>query len=277
MTTRTPTTEYANAAGNELHQLSFVWKQIAGDLAFDESVLQERNRKWPDISPITNHPFNSAASRFLGIMQLCRAVDTYNWYCREALKLALSANPQPIIEIIGKKTGRIAKTIAKANKEKKDAAVEVVREFLEDRYKGDRIIREAIHRDLDVLQNPETELLCTCRNVLVHKRGRDEFGEIARGIRKLGSERALIGAQWYPHGHMPIALDKENYLIIDDAVGDWAVELLSQQIFMMDQNFAHVYKLPRKVWDQLSIGRKFLGDPMSSQSRPGTALKSPKH
>jgi hypothetical protein len=229
---------------------------------YDESVLQEHNRKWPDL-PASNHSFNVGASRLLGVLQLCRGVDIYNWYCREALKLALSANPKAIIDRIRPKSGRIAKSIAKAEKKLNDPAVEVMREFLEDRYRGDRIIREAIHRDLDVLQNPEVELLCTCRNVLVHKRGHDEFGELAQGIQELGSKRAILGVQWYPPGHMPVAIDKENYLIMDEAVGHWAAELLHQQIFLMDQNFAHVYKLPRKVWDCARIGRTFLGSPIS--------------
>jgi hypothetical protein len=60
---------------------------------------------------------------------------------------------------------------------------------------------------------------------------------------------------------MPIALDKENNLIINEGVGNWAAELFQQQIFMMDQNFAHVYKLPRKTWDRTKIGRTFLGPP----------------
>jgi len=162
----------------------------------------------------------------------------------------------------------MAATVAKADKGRKDAAAEVIREFLTDRYSGDRVIREVIHRGLDVMQNPEVELLCTCRNVLVHKRGWDEFGEIAEGIQKLGSERALIGASLYPAGHMPIALDNENYLIVDATIGNWVAELLHQQIFMMDQNFAHLYKLPRKVWDSRSIGRTFLGDPNPRQAQP---------
>jgi hypothetical protein len=111
-----------------------------------------------------------------------------------------------------------------------------------------------------VIQNPEVELLCTCRNVLVHKRGYDEFDEIAKEIKKLGRDRAFIGAQSFPSGHMPITLSQERHLSVDDAVGAWAAELLEQQIFMMDQNLAHVYKLPRKVWERRSIGRKFLSE-----------------
>lgn len=269
MSTRTPTTEYANVALNELHQLNFVCAQIAGDIRGDEGALQEHNNKWPNIPPITNQPFNDATFRFLGIFELCRAVDIYNCYCREALTLALRANPAPIIAAVRKRAGKVAHTVAKAEKRKRDAATEITREFLADKYRGDRVIREIVHHDLDVMQNPEIELLCTCRNVLVHKRGYDEFGEIARGIQELGSKRAFIGAQWYPTGHMPIALDKENNLIINDAIGNWAAELLQQQIFMMDQNFAHVYKLPRKTWDRASIGRKFLG-----QSTPGKPQRS---
>jgi hypothetical protein len=266
MSAKTPLTEFANLAMDESFQLTFVCRQIAGDIGYDESVLQARNKKWPDISPVTNFAFNSAACRFLGVLQLCRAIDIYNWYCREALKLALSSNPKPVIDIVRMKTGRIAETIAKADKRRQDAAAEIISEFLKDKYRGDRVIRETVHRDLDVMQNPEIELLCTCRNVVVHKRGHDEFGEIAKGIRDLGSRRALIGAQWYPIDHMPIALDKENKLIINEGVGNWAAELMQQQIFMMDQNFAHVYKLPRKTWDRTKIGRTFLGPPSAQRT-----------
>jgi hypothetical protein len=261
MSAKTPLTEYANLAMDDLFQLVFVCRQIAEDIGYDESVLQARNKQWPGIPPVTNQPFNRAASRFIGILQLCRAVDIYNWYCREALKLALSANPKPIIDAVWNRAGKMAPTIAKAHKKKEDAAAEIVREFLTDKYRGDRVVRQTVHRDLDVMQNPEIELLCTCRNVLVHKRGQDEFGEVADAIRELGPKRALIGAQWYPAGYMPIALDKENNVIINDAVGNWAAELMQQQIFMMDQNFAHVYKLPRKTWDRISIGRTFLEQP----------------
>lgn len=267
MSPKTPLTEYANMAMDELFQLTFVCSQIAGDIGCAESVLQARNKKWPELTPVTNLSFNSAAFRFLGIFQLCRAVDTYNWYCREALKLSLSANPGPIIDAIRSKTGKMAQTVAKADKRRQDAAAEIIREFLGDRYRGDRVIRETIHRDLDVMQNPEIELLCTCRNVLVHKRGRDEFGEVAEGIRELGSKRALIGAQRYPVDHMPIAVDGENSLVIAEGIGNWAAELLKQQIFMMDQNFAHVYKLPRRIWDRAKVGRTFLGPTESSNSR----------
>jgi hypothetical protein len=261
MSNKTPTTEYANLALDELFQLVFVCRQISGDIKYDESVLQNRNNKWPDLPPVTNQPFNSAASRFIGILLLCQAVDIYNWYCRESLKLALSSNPKLVVEVIREQAGDVAKTVVKADKKGIDAAAEIIRKFLSDRYCGDRLIRDTIHRDLDVMQNPEVELICTCRNVLVHKRSYDEFGEIAEGIQKLGSNRALIGAAWFPANHMPIALDVKQCLIIDDAIGGWAAELLQQQIFMMDQNFAHVYKLPRKVWERVSIGRTFLGEP----------------
>ncbi len=258
MSKRTPTTEYANLALDELHQLVFVCGQIANDIKGDEITLQKRNQKWPELTPITNQPFNCAASRFIGVLLLCRAVDIYNWYCRESLKLALSSNPKPVIDVIRNQSGEIAKAIVKADKQGIDAADKIISEFLSDRYRGDRIIRETIHQNLNVLQNPEVELLCTCRNVLVHKRGHDEFGEIAEGIQKLGTNRALIGASRFPPNHMPISLDAERCLVIDDAIGSWAAQLFQQQIFMMDQNFAHVYRLPRKVWERIYIGRKWV-------------------
>jgi len=257
---------------DDLFQLQFVFRQIVGDIKYDESILEARNKKWPDITPVTNKSFNTAAFRFIGISQLCRAVDIYNWYCREALKLALSSSPQLVVEVIRRQKGRIADTVSKAENKGKDAATEIIQEFLQDKYKGDWNIREAIHRNLNVMQNPEIELLCLCRNVLVHRRGYDEFGQVAEAIRNLGSQRALIGAQWYPPGHMPIALDEKKFLVVNETIGDWAGQLLQQQIFMMDQNFAHVYKLPRQVWEQRKIGRTFLGPPTAEKQ-----VQSPIH
>jgi hypothetical protein len=89
MSAKTPLTEYANLAMDELFQLVFVCREIAEDIGYEESVLQARNKKWPDITPVTNLAFNSAASRFIGILQLCRAVDIYNWYCRERCDLSV--------------------------------------------------------------------------------------------------------------------------------------------------------------------------------------------
>ena len=88
MNNKTPTTEYANLALDELFQLVFVCRQISGDIKYAESVLQNRNNKWPDLPPVTNQPFNSAALRFIGILLLCQAVDIYDWYCRRVSKVS---------------------------------------------------------------------------------------------------------------------------------------------------------------------------------------------
>lgn len=261
MSTRTPTTEYANLALDELFQLTFVCQQLAGSLKHDESKLHGRNKKWPELPPLTNQKFNSAAFRYLGDLLLCQSVDIYNWYCRASLKLALSSSPQLVVDVIRKQTGTMAVTVSKADGKGKNAADEIIQKFLSDRYAGDKIIRDTIHRNLNVMQNPEIELLCTCRNILVHRRGHDEYGQVTDEIQKLGSQRALIGAHAYPQDHMPIALNADNRLIINESIGDWAAELFAQQIFMMDQNFAHIYRLSRKVWERCSIGRTFLTEP----------------
>lgn len=260
MSKRTPVTEYANVAMDELFQMDSVYAQITADLKSDEHALEQRNIKLPGVPPITNRPFNNAVSRLIGIAQLCRAVDIYNWYCREAFKLSLSSNPGPVVDAIRNQTGKIAKIIDNADSQGKDAASEIIQKLLSGRASGDKQIRDTIHIHLDVLQNPETELLCECRNILVHKRGHDELGEIAQGIQNLGSNRSLIGVQGYPDGHMPIALDANNNLLIDAEIGGWAVKFIHQQIFMMDQNFSHVYELPRKAWEPQSISRTFLGE-----------------
>ncbi|MDQ6632955.1 MAG: hypothetical protein M3Y82_14570 [Verrucomicrobiota bacterium] len=259
MNSKTALTKCAHLAMDELFHLHFVGQQITGDTKYDESLLQERNKKWPDITPVTNEGFNHATDRLLGIFQLCYSIDIYNWYCRETLKVALASSTKLFLEVIRQKEGKMTKMIAKAERSGINAADKIIERFLSGKYAGDKVIRDTIHHNLDVFQNPEIELLCTCRNVLVHQCGYDEFGKIKAEIEKLGDNRALIGAQWFPSGHMPIALNKESYLIIDQGIGAWANELLQKQIFMMDQNFAYIYKLPRDVRERQKIGRTFLG------------------
>lgn len=247
MKRETTTTECAKLALDDLFELKFLVWQMTSAINYQESIHRESNQKRGETEPTTSQRHNKRRLLFFGNSQFCRAVDIYNWYCRESLKLALSSNPQLVVDVIRKQTGKVAKAISKAEENGKDAA-KSIGEFFQARYVGERIIRETIHRNLNVIQEPEIELLCLCRNILVHKRGYDEFGEIAKEIKKIGTKRALIGAQSYPAGHMPIATNKENYLIINEDIAAWATELLQQQVFGMDQNFAHVYKLPRKTW-----------------------------
>ena len=253
MTSRTSLTEYANLAVAELFQMRFVCRQFAGHVRQLEDQLVKHNRRQPDVPPVTNRVFNEAAFRALGVSLLCRAVDLYNWYCRQSLELALQSDPKSVTSAIRNQTGNLVDTIKKADKAGKDAATELIQGFKENKYRNDKNIREAVHCHLKVMQNPEVELICSCRNALVHRRGHDEFGEIAKEVIKLGAKRSLIGATTYPDNHMPIAIGTDGYLVMDETVGDWAAELIHQQVFMMDQNFAHVYKLPRQVWQPRSV------------------------
>jgi hypothetical protein len=260
MPKRTPLTQYANLACEELFQMGFVCRLFSGQIKAVENDLVQRNRRQPDVPPVTNQPFNTVASRFLGVFQLCRGADLYNWYCRECLRLALQSDPKPVVAAIRNQDGKLASTVKKAEKAGRNPATELIQGFRENEYRNDKEIRKAVHSHLKVMQNPEVELICACRNALVHRRGHDEFGEVAEEIKRLGTRHAFIGAQSYPDGHMPIAIDKGHCLAIDDGVGDWAAELLKQQIFMMDQNFAHAYKLPRKIWERPGIECTFLGE-----------------
>lgn len=267
---RAPLTEFANLAVTELFQMRFVCRSFTNRVAADEHELMESNAKHPALPPRTNGPFNDAASNFLGCLQLCRSVDLYNWYCRECLKLALQSDPKSVISEIksrstGSKDAPVAEAVAKAEKNGKDAAAEVLQQLLANKFRQDKGIRDTVHQYLRVIQDPEVELVCMSRNAVVHRRGRDEGGEIANAICSLGSDRSLIGVDGFPDGHMPIAIGVDGYLVMSSDVGSWAAALLEGQIFRMDQNFAYRYKLPRKVW---AANRMTLRGPYQSFRMP---------
>jgi len=245
-------TEYAQVALEEMFNLQQMCWFIMTDIDREERSFSERNKKWPAFEPVSNKRFNDVASRSLGILQLCRAVDLYNWYCRQVLTLAVKTNPR-VVDLLRKAEQRIAKTISKAEKAGADPAAALVTNYLA-RSANDHAIREAIHEHLQVTLNPEVETICESRNIIVHHRGHDD-GRVADALGKMGSQRAMIGAMDFPAGHMPIKLDANCHLCIEARIGAWAISLLQQQIHTMDQNFSYVYKLPTKRWRPRPFGR----------------------
>jgi hypothetical protein len=252
-------TEYAQTGLEELFEMRVVCGDLMRDLQRQENILVQRNKSWPDLPSVSNERFNSISGRCLGAFLLCRSVDIYNWYCLEALKLALKTDPN-IINLLRRAAEKIATTITKAEKKHQNPA-NALTNFLENRYAGDRAIRDAVHKHLDVAQDPETELICLCRNVLVHRRGADDRGEIADAMKKLGTKRADIYPVAHPPGHMPIRVGPDGVLFVDGNVGMWACDFLHNQIHLMDQQFSHIYKLPTKRYRPRPLGRKSLGDP----------------
>lgn len=254
-----PRTELASIALERLTHLRFVSGQIENDLKREEAKLADRNRKWPDLPPLSNQEFNDTAMQLLGTALLCQGVDIYNWYCRECLRLALASNRSGVITAFRGQDGSLADSVAKAEKNGLDAGQELMREFSENKYRQDHPIRQAIHIHLGVTQEPEVEVLCRCRNLFVHQNGKDEFGQLAQALQELGSKRATIYPTDYPAGHMPIRLSPEGSLKIDRDVGDWICALLQQQIFGMDQQMVHQHALPTKTPAPLRIRRTGLG------------------
>lgn len=250
-------TVFAQSALEELFAMRVVYAEVMRDLKTSEDQLIKRNTSSPNLPPVNNEQFNNAASRAFGASLLCRAVDVYNWYCRETLKLAVGANPS-VVDLLRQAQNRIAETIAAAEKQQQRPA-DAVAALLNSKWSGDGAIRNAIHKHLDVIQDPETELICTCRNVLVHRRGYDEAGQVREVLHKLGSKCATIYPAGHPAGHMPIRLNSEGVVVVDAEVGIWVCDFLHNQIHLMDQNFSHVYKLPTQRWRPRSIGRTLIG------------------
>jgi len=222
-----------------------------------EDKLVQRSATLPTSSPVSNERFNGVAYRSFGIFLLCRSVDVYNWYCRETLKLALKTDPI-IIASLQKAESRIAREISKAVKQQRNP-VDALTKLLDGKSSMDWAVRDAVHERLNVVQDPETELICLCRNVLVHRRGYDEFDQVAEALKNLGTKRAQIYSVAHPAGHMPISLGPNRLLTMDGNVGLWACDFLHNQIHLMDQNFSHVYKLPTKRWRPRPIGRAWIG------------------
>lgn len=252
----TPVTEYADRALTELfHHYHVVW-WLKNILKREEGVLQEHNKRAvpAGLKPATNKPFDDAASEFFGKSLLCQAVDVYNSYCQETLQLAIANDPnvQPALHAIKK----FREQFERAQKLNTDPATELLT-LLQTRYVVDSTVRKAIHLHLRIEQFPETELLCLCRNIIVHKRGIDRRGEIAAMLTAIGSDRAFIGAQDFPDGHLPITL-RNGALVCGQDVGLWAASLMQQQIFLMDQEFAHKHNLPRQKRPSATIGRTYV-------------------
>ncbi len=250
-------TEYAQAALEELSRLWHVCGELAHDIKREEDKLAAHNKRRPKLPPVTNEPFNKATARFLGILQLCRAVDIYNWYWRGSYKWAVKTNPS-VVDLLRTAETRIADKIRSADKQLQNPA-DAVTDLLNSKWSGEWAVRDAVHKHLDVTQDPETELICVCRNILVHRRGFDELGQVAQEIKKLGSSRADIYPVDYPAGHMPICLSEDGQLVINDEIGRWACRFLENQIHLMDQSFAYMHKLPTKRWRPRPLGRKWIG------------------
>ena len=234
-------TEYAQTVLEELAKLGLSSMFLFGDARY-------RHDKLAGEAKSKNADYIESASRNLGIYQLTRSVDLYNWYCREVLKLAVKSNPDEVIATLEAVDGPIKKNITRARKDGGIPGPEIVEGLYHRRNVMDGHVRRAVHEHLHVFENPETKVLCACRNCLVHKRGNDSDRGIADALNEIGDARALIYPTNWPAGHLPIQLSAENELIIDSEIGRWAVDLISNQIHLMDQNFAALHKLPTTRW-----------------------------
>lgn len=253
-------TATAARAIKALFEAGFVARDLAMRIREDERCFDRRNKRKPHLPPITNKPFNEAAYHFLGRVVLCDAVDLYNSYCRDVLELAAHNNRAalPTALASAKHFGDALKKAAKKKSDPADALLDVFNA----RYIAEGLVRQAIHTHLGINQFPETELLCLCRNILVHKRGVDAEGAIPARLKEIGTERSFIGAQGFRYGHLPIAVNGQKNLIVDDQVGLWSAEIMVQQISAMDQEFAAKYRLPTGPAPKHTIGRIFVTENM---------------
>jgi hypothetical protein len=253
-------TDQAACAMKELLDLQYVTEDLAARIKYDEHRFQERNKRKESLPPITNKCFNDVAFRLLGKSALCDAVDVYNSYCQGVLQLAVLNNPASVPSALAA-AKHFGDRLKKAAKNKTDPAKALL-DMFRTTYVTDGIVRKAIHTHLGIDQFPETELLCLSRNILVHKRGIDADSEIPAELKKIASARCWIGAQSFPQGHLPIAVDHEQRLIIDSRIGIWAVEMLRRQIHSIDQMFSAKYHLPTAPMPKLTIGRTFVSESM---------------
>lgn len=233
-------TKYAQTVLNELSQLRWTSMFLHGDALRAHGRLDAEHQS-------KNAQYIGFASRILGIQQLTQSVDLYNWYCREVLKLAVISNPDEVIATLEAAEGAIKVNIARAKKAGRTPGAEIIGRFSKPNV-SEGAVRKAIHKHLGIIEKPETDVLCACRNSLVHNMGRDEGGLIAESLREMGSEMAMIYPPNWPTGHYPIQLTDEGDLVIDFEIGSWASDLISKQIHLMDQKLSAAHNLPTERW-----------------------------
>lgn len=251
-----PVTEYAAKAIEELFNSGYVVLMLDANVQATEAELQE-DYKRTGLTPRTNKSFNDAARSFLGRSLLCLSVDMYNWYCQMALHLAIDKNPTSVPKLL-ENVDRF-ETIIRKGANRGIAPAKALLDHFKMRTEIDSVVRKAIHTHLDVQQGPETELLCICRNLLVHHCGFDAKGEVPAKLAEIGSARSFVGATSFPQNHLPIGLDSSGKIKIDPSIGRWAADFLRQEIFLMDQQLGHIYSLPRFPRPRLSISQIHVG------------------
>ena len=193
----------------------------------------------------------------LGRALFCQAVDAYNWYCQEVLKLSIFHNPSNVPAALRSVNSDLDRVLATAQKHGVAEADALLQRF--ERPVVDSAVRKAIHRHLGIQQEPETELLCLCRNILVHRQGIDQKGEILSALTALGSKRSFVGAPSFPKISLPISVESGNRIKMTELVGRWVANFMENQIFGMDQELAHRYSIPRAPMPRLSISQKIVG------------------
>ncbi len=244
-------TEYAQIVLNELNKLRSASRYLLGD-------AQRTNQKLGPDQQSKNTQYISLASRFLGCQQLTHSADLYNWYCREVLKLAVASNPTKVISMLETVKGPIKDNIARARKDGRMPGPEIIERFCKPSGVSEKTVRTAVHEHLGIFENPETDLLCICRNSLVHNMGKDVDGRMAESIQKIGNNRAIIYPTNWPAGHLPIHLTGGGDLVIDSEIGSWALDMITNQIHLMDQNFSALHNLPTTRWRPRPVSHCFM-------------------
>ena len=217
---------------------------------------QRAHQKLGPTQQSKNSQYIGLASHFLGSQQLTHSVDLYNWYCREVLKLAVISNPNEVLSALEAVEGPIKNNIVRARKTGRMPGPEIIERFKPGNV-SEKMVRIAVHKHLDISENPETNVLCACRNSLVHNMGKDVGRKIAESLAKIGNDRAIIAPTNWPDGHLPIHLTNEGNLVIDSEIGSWALDMISNQIHLMDQNFSALHNLPTTRWRPRSISHSF--------------------
>jgi len=235
-------TEFAISAMRDLSEIRVLIEHFVRDLNATEEKLAKRSALYPDETPRTNERYNAMASQHLGSFSLCRSVDVYNWYIRKVLRLVIHNKPQIAEGLDSELVPKLRKTLRKAREEGLDLA-DAALAFLGSRAALDSHVRSIVHRHLGIYEQPETRVICTCRNIAVHGKGEDASGELQRQLTELGDRRTEIHPVEYPPGFMPIKVEN-GFMVVNLQVGMWALRMIEHQIHLMDQHVAHKYKLP---------------------------------
>jgi hypothetical protein len=177
--------------------------------------------------------YDQSAKMLLAEFGVCRAVDIYQWYNRQILRLAVRHDPNVLTGFkanVGLPSGHLQTLIESGS---------VPEEVLARISFRDKEVRDHLHKTLNVFKDSPMQLFVEARNCIVHALGRDTDGRVA----------AAVAAT--PSGRTEGITIKDGIISVSTQSAIGCTNTVDSQISIMDQELAFRYRLPTKPWSAM--------------------------